>query len=121
VPAELLHIGPLSDDALDAAADFHARLLPGIEATLGGGADPLTLVFLPAGYEHRAWRLAAVQGLARRFAPSRINALASGDGAAINAAARWLQGAGGVTGQLLALDGTGADGTGAGPMLYQGG
>lgn len=111
---ELLHLGPLSDDALEAAADFHARLLPGIEATLSGGADPLTLVFLPANHEHRAWRLAAVQGLARRFAPSRVNAVESdaGEGGreAVAAAQRWLDGAGGVTGQLLPLNGKGAGG-----------
>ena len=107
---ELLHLGPLADDALEAAADFHARLLPSIEMTLSGGADPLTLVFLPAGRDHRAWRLAAVQGLARRFAPSRINALESDEPAAIAAAARWLGDAGGVTGQVLALDGNGAGG-----------
>lgn len=110
---ELLHVGPLADDPLDAAADFHARLLPAVETTLGAGADPLTLVFLPASHEHRAWRLAVVQGLARRFAPSRINALECADQPAMEAAARWLDGAGGVTGQLLPLDGTGA-----GPVLY---
>lgn len=105
---ELLRLGPLSDDALEAAADFHSRLLPSIEATIQAGADPLTLVFLPAGVEHRAWRLAAVQGLARKFAPSRINAIESDEGDAITAASRWLSGAGGVTGQLLPLNGTGA-------------
>ena len=105
---ELLHVGPLASEPLQAAADFHARLLPGVEAALGGGADPLTLVFLPAGYEHRGWRLAAVQGLARRFAPSRVNAVETDDPAAIAAAARWLAEAGGVTGQLLPLDGNGA-------------
>lgn len=111
---ELLHLGPLSEDALEAAADFHARLLPSIEMTLLGGADPLTLVFLPGnregGHDHRAWRLAAVQGLARRFAPSRINAVESDEPKAIAATARWLDGAGGVTGQLLPLNGTGAAG-----------
>ena len=107
--SELLHIGPLPDDPLDAAADFHARLLPGVEATLAGGADTLALVFPPAGHEHRAWRQAVVEGLARRFAPSRVNALESDDPRALAAAARWLGGAAGVTGQLLPLDGTGAD------------
>ncbi|MCT2398281.1 Rossmann fold domain-containing protein [Novosphingobium mangrovi (ex Huang et al. 2023)] len=110
---ELLHIGPLADDPLEASADFHARLLSGVETTLGAGADPLTLVFLPARHEHRAWRLAVVQGLARRFAPSRVNALECDDSVACAAAARWLDGAGGVTGQLLPLDGNGA-----GPVLY---
>jgi hypothetical protein len=108
--SELLHLGPLGDDALEAAADFHARLLPSIEMTLLGGADPLTLVFLPAHRDHRAWRLAAVQGLARRFAPSRINAVESDEPEAIAAAARWLGDAAGVTGQLLPLNGTGAVG-----------
>lgn len=111
--AELLHLGPLADDPLQAAADFHARLLTSVETKLGAGADPFTLVFLPAGYEHKAWRLAAVQALARRFAPSRVNAVESDDPAAIAAAARWLSGAAGVTGQLLPLDGTGAV-----PVLY---
>lgn len=110
---ELLHVGPLADDALEAAADFHARLLLAVETTLGAGADPLTLVFLPAGHEHKAWRLAVVEGLARRFAPSRVNALECDDDEAVQAAARWLESAAGVTGQLFPLDGTGA-----GPVLY---
>lgn len=110
---EVLHLGPLPADPLEAAADFHARLLPAIEATLLGGADPLTLVFLPVGSQleapaHRAWRLAAVQGLARRYAPSRVNAIEGDDTTAIAAARRWLDDAGGVTGQLLPLNGTGA-------------
>lgn len=115
--SELLHLGPLPNDPLEAAADLHARLLPAIEATLGGGADPLTLVFHPAGddraHEHRAWRLALVQGLARRYAPSRVNAVEGDDPQAIAAAAEWLAQAGAVTGQLLPLDGNGA-----GAVLY---
>jgi len=114
---DLIHIGPLADEPLDAAADFHARLLPAIEAALGGGADPLTLVFLPASLEHRGWRLAVVQGLARRFAPSRVNALEADSPPAIEAALRWLVGAGGVTGQLLPLDSGAPDGTDAAPVL----
>lgn len=114
MPADLLHTGLLAADPLEAAADVHARLLPAIEATLAGGADPLTLVFPPADHGHRGWRLALVQDLARRFAPSRVNAVAGDDPAAIRAAVEWLAGAGSVTGQLLALDGNGA-----GPVLYQ--
>lgn len=109
---ELLYMGPLASDPLEAAADFHARLLPSIEATLMSGADPLTIVFEPADSAHRAWRLAAVQGLARRFAPARVNALAGAGMAAaereaLEATAQWLRENGGITGQLLALDGTG--------------
>lgn len=114
---DLIHVGPLADEPLEAAADFHARLLPGIEAALGGGSDPLTLVFLPASIEHRGWRLAIVQGLARRFAPSRINALEADAPATIAAAVRWLSGAGGVTGQLLPLVSGTPDGTGVAPVL----
>ncbi|MCJ2187739.1 Rossmann fold domain-containing protein [Novosphingobium beihaiensis] len=113
---ELLYAGPLADDPLDAATDFHARVLPGVEATLNAGADPLTLVFLPASHEHRGWRLAVVQGLARRFAPSRINAIECASQAEADAAVRWLDGAAGVTGQFLPLDGNGA-----GPVLYPAG
>lgn len=105
---ELLYMGPLADDPLEAAADFHARLLPSIEATLMSGADPLTIVFEPADSAHRAWRLAAVQGLARRFAPARVNALAgaAAEREALAATAQWLDENSGITGQLLALDGT---------------
>lgn len=106
---ELLRVGPLPQEPLVAAADFHARVLPGVEATLRGGADPLTLVFPRGDHGHRAWRLAAVQSLARAYAPSRVNALESDDEAAITAACKWLGSAGAVTGQLLPLDGTGAD------------
>lgn len=109
---ELLRVGPLPGEPLAAAADFHARVLPGVEATLGGGADPLTLVFLPADHRHRGWRLAVVQSLARAFAPSRVNAVESDDDAAIAAACEWLAGAEAITGQFLPLDGTGA-----GPVL----
>ncbi|HKT85131.1 MAG TPA: hypothetical protein VJQ77_03475 [Novosphingobium sp.] len=109
---ELLRVGPLPEEPLAAAADFHARILPGVEAALRGGADPLTLVFVPADHCHRAWRLAAIQSLARAYAPSRVNALESDDETAIAAGCKWLGGAGAVTGQLLPLDGTGA-----GPVL----
>ncbi|GFM28280.1 Rossmann fold domain-containing protein [Novosphingobium sp. PY1] len=109
---DVLHVGPLPEEPLAAAADFHARLLPGIEAALRGGADPLTVIFPPASHEHRNWRLAAIQSLARAFSPSRINGLESDNEAAIAAALDWLAGAASVTGQVMALDGTGA-----GPVL----
>lgn len=104
----MLRVGPLPEEPLAAAADFHALVLPGIEATLRGGSDPLTLVFLPADHRHRGWRLAAIQSLARAFAPSRVNGIESDDEAAIAVTGEWLAGAEGVTGQLLPLDGTGA-------------
>ena len=66
------------------------------------------LIFLPADHTHRAWRLAAVQSLARELAPQRVNALASDSEKAISAALTYLNSAEGVTGQLLQLDDTGA-------------
>ncbi|MDE8652937.1 Rossmann fold domain-containing protein [Novosphingobium album (ex Liu et al. 2023)] len=109
----MLRVESLPEGPLDAAAAFHASLLPQALAALGRGED-LTLVFPPAGHAHRAWRLAAVQALAREHAPLRVNALESDDATAIRAADAWLAGAPGMTGQLLPLDGNGA-----GPVLYQ--
>jgi len=94
--------------ALEAAARFHAGVLPEILAALARAPGHLTLVFAPADHTHGGWRLAAVQNLAREHAPMRVNALVSDDETAIAAAERYLAGAGGVTGQLLPLDGNGA-------------
>ena len=140
----VLRVASLPEEALAAAARFHAAELPRLRATLreliapvplplAGGArggdlptqrstptDPpppppasgrgegLTLIFPPADHTQRAWRLAAVQSLAREYAPIRVNALASDSEAAIAAALAFLESAEGVTGQLLELDDTGA-------------
>lgn len=110
----LLRVGTLPAAPLAAAARFHADVLPhAIEALRDG--DDLVLVFAPADHTHTAWRRAAVQELARAHAPGRVNALAGEDERAIAATVEYLARAPGVTGQLLALDGTGA-----GAMLYQG-
>jgi hypothetical protein len=103
----LLRVGPLPQEALAAAARFHADILPRAVAALADAGE-LVLVFPPADHTHRGWRLAAVQGLAREHAPIRVNALASDDEAAIAAAADYLASAPGITGQLLPLDGNGA-------------
>ncbi len=95
----LLRVGPLPDEPLDAAARFHAEILPRIAP----GEAALTLVFTPADHTHRGWRLAAVQSLARRWAPRRVNAVASADEVAIAAADTYLNAAPGVTGQYLPL------------------
>ena len=104
----LFRVGSLPGEALAAAAEFHARILPQILDKLEKRPAHLTLVFAPADHTHRGWRLASVQGLAREYAPSRVNALVSGDEAAIAAAGRYLALMEGVTGQLLPLDGNGA-------------
>lgn len=106
----VLRVGPLPQGALDAAALFHANVLPKVRTELIAAADHLVLVFDPAEHDHRGWRLSAVQDLAREFAPVRVNGLASDDDAAIAAAARYCADAPGFTGQLLMLDGKGAGG-----------
>ncbi|WP_260925216.1 Rossmann fold domain-containing protein [Novosphingobium sp. 9] len=106
-------ISGLPEAPLDAAADFHARVLPEVltEAAQASAAQPdglLCLLFAAASYEHREWRLAAVQSLARAQAPLRVNALEGGDEAQVAAALDWLESVPGVTGQLLRLDGNAA-------------
>ncbi len=102
----LLRVGELPAEPLEAAAQFYAEVLPRIEAEFG---QDCVLVFPPADHTHRTWRLAAVQELARKHAPRRVNAVVSEDEAAIEAAGRYLASAPGVTGQLLTLDGNGAE------------
>ena len=104
----LFRVGALPAKATEASAEFHARVLPRVLAELGRAHPQLVLVFAPADHTHRGWRLAAVQGLAREYAPLRINAVVSDDENAIAAAVRYLEGAEGVTGHLLPLDGNGA-------------
>jgi hypothetical protein len=104
---QLYRVDALPEGALAAAAQFHAAELPKLQDALASG-DHLVLVFAPADYTHRAWRLAAVQQLARDHAPGRVNALASDDEAAIAAAVRYIETAEGLTGQYLPLDGNGA-------------
>ena len=103
----LLRVGGLSDEPLAAAARFYADILPSAVKALNAKRD-LVLVFEPADYTHRGWRLAAVQQLARDHAPVRVNAVASNDDKAIAAALAYLSAAEGVTGQYLPLDGNGA-------------
>jgi hypothetical protein len=110
----LLRVGALPEAPLDAAAQFHAEILPRAREALRESGS-LVLVFASADHTHTGWRRAAVQELARAHAPGRVNALTGGDDDAIAAAADYLARAPGVTGQLLPLDGTGA-----GAMLYQG-
>lgn len=105
----LLGVGPLPADALAAAAQFHADMLPTIVEALQNSSSPqFTLVFAPADHTHRSWRLAVVQSLAREHAPLRVNGVESDDDVAIAAAAAYLASADGVTGQFLPLDGAGA-------------
>jgi hypothetical protein len=103
---ELVRIAGLSGDPLAAAATFLGEWSARLAAAPGEG--DLLLIFPVADHAHHGWRLAAVQMLARRLAPRRINAVASDSEAAIAAAATYLANAPGLTGQVLGLDPTGA-------------
>ncbi len=104
----LLRITGLPAAPLDAAALFHGEWVPRIRGDQAQCADEcLTLIFPTADYSHRSWRLAAVQELAREFAPRRVNALACQDEQGLSAALMLLEPCQGITGQLLALDGAG--------------
>ena len=100
-----LDVTDLPDQPSAAAARFHGHWLAQAEALAAGG--DVSLVFAPADHTHSGWRLAAVQTLAREHAPRRVNAVASGDPAAIAAALDYLAAAPGVTGQYLPLDSAG--------------
>jgi hypothetical protein len=102
-----LQVPPLTDLPSAAAVLFHGEVM-GQAAGLLSQADCLTLIFPPADHTHRAWRLAAVQALAREHAPARINAVAGGSEAAVAAALAYLEAADGLTGQYLPLDDAGA-------------
>ena len=96
-----VRVGPLPDGALEAAAEFYARVVPLIPPQDG---EDVVLIFPLAPYDHRAWRLAAVQDLARSAPPVRVNGVVGDDEAAITEALAYLEGAPGVTGQLLAVE-----------------
>lgn len=99
----VLRIEGLPNGALDAAARFHRDWLGKAREALGTN-EALALVFPAAAYDHRGWRLAAVQDLAREAAPKRVNGVAGSDEQAIAATIEWLAQAPGITGQLLAVD-----------------
>ena len=102
----VLLISGLADNPLDAAAEFFADHVPAIRENMRHpDRSVLSIVFEPAGHEHRAWRVAGVQELAREMAPRRINAIVGSDEEAIAEIADYLAAAPGVTGQLLVADG----------------
>jgi hypothetical protein len=107
----------LPAEPIDAAAAFYADHAANVKGAIqwarsdsleAPAPDSIVVVFPAADQTHRGWRLAAVQALAREYAPIRVNALASDSEAAITAGLVFLESAQGVTGQLLELDDTGA-------------
>lgn len=103
-----LRITGLPAAPLDAAAVFYAHRIAQIRDLQASSPDEcLTLVFPPADHSHRGWRLAAVQELARAYAPRRVNGVAGDDDQGLSAALALLEPCQGITGQLLALDPSG--------------
>ena len=100
----VLRVEGLPDAPLDAAMAFFEGWLPRARDALAG-ASGLAMLLPPADHTHRAWRLAAVQELAREAAPKRVNAIAGNDEASLAEALAFLEDAPGITGQLLAVDG----------------
>ena len=95
----------LPDRALDAAAQFHAILVPLVRAQ--AMEHPLVVIdFSITDHTHAGWRQAVVGQLARECAPVRVNGVASqADAHEPRAEAiAYLSRAPGVTGQILALD-----------------
>ena len=106
--ALVVSVSELPHSPLDAAAHFYARVIPGLRESLADAAG-LVIHFPPADHSHRAWRVAAVQELAREAAPKRVNAIVGGGKAEQDEAISFLERSPGVTGQLLAVDGKSAE------------
>lgn len=102
MPLVRIEARELPDGPLDAAAAFHARIVP--EARRAAGND-LVLLFDPADHTHEHWRTAAVEELAREAAPCRVNGAVGGSSSSVKAVCDYLESAPGVTGQVLAVDG----------------
>jgi hypothetical protein len=98
----VIRVDDLPEAPLAAAAHFHAHVVPRIERE-AADARVVTLILPAADHTHRAWRAAVLGALARALAPARINAVAGGDGAAQAQAIAFVEGAQGLTGQLLPL------------------
>lgn len=99
-------VDDLPDAPLAAASLFHQHWVPHVEALLSGGEDVM-ISLATADHTHREWRRAIAAGLARAHAPRCVNVVA-GEGAALDAFARYLQAAPGITGQYLEADMEGA-------------
>ena len=95
----------LPENALDAAADFHTRIVPAVRAAVGVSSD-VAVVFDPAEHVHRAWRTSAIQALARELAPRRVNGIVavSDNAPAIAGTMQFLRESPGITGQILEVD-----------------
>lgn len=97
----------LPDDPVAAATAFYADIVPDLRAA--PERPSLAVLFSPADHSHAAWRLAAIQQLARDAAPAtRVNAVvvnpADEEGTA--EVIRFALTAPGITGQIIEVANT---------------
>ena len=104
MPQAVVRIAALPGEAIDAAAEFHALHLERVRDAAGAGAASLVVVLPPAAADHSGWLRAVVQGLARAYAPVRVNFVSGGAETGLASALAWIERAPGVTGQLFRLD-----------------
>ena len=88
----------LPDSPLDAAAAFSVRIVPAVRQAAGSHC---VVLFDHADHTHRAWRRSMVEELAREAAPARVNGIVGPDGSAVEDVVAYLEGAPGITGQVL--------------------
>lgn len=94
-------VDDLPAEALAAASLFHKQWLVQIETILKDDYD--VMIALGKGdHTHREWRSAIVAGLARKYAPRRVNAVAGG-GTALDQVETYLAKAPGITGQYFEI------------------
>jgi len=92
----------LPAEPLDASTHFHVEIVPLIRDTLAEVSE-LVVWFSAADHTHAAWRLAAIQELAREASPKRVNAIVGDEGDALWPTSAFLKRAEGVTGQVFTL------------------
>ncbi len=100
----IVKAGGLPEAPLDAAAAFHARIVPDVRIAMPRNRD-IAIIFDPADHTHHAWRLAAIQELAREAAPCRINGVVASrsDFAGLAQVLNFVHANEGVTGQVLTV------------------
>jgi hypothetical protein len=92
----------LPDDPVAAATAFYADIVPQLRAA--PERPSLAVLFAPADHSHAAWRLAAIQQLARDAAPAtRVNAVVVNpvDEEGTAEVIRFALTAPGITGQII--------------------
>ncbi len=97
----IVEVEGLPEHPLDAAAHFLDQFVPKVRSMATSG--DVVVILPPADHTHAAWRLAAVQELAREAVPNRVNAVEGEDEAAVSDTLYYLQSADGVTGQVFTL------------------